>query len=456
MTDIINKEKILEHAKMLAGEGKFDRAIEEYNRLLEIDPADLRIKIKVAELFVKRKQIQDAIRIYMEVARAYADGSFYLKAVTIYKSILRLNPSLVDVNIALSELYEKMGLVQDALHQYQIVAMTLEQKGDAAGMLNIRERMVALDPGNTSLRVRLAETYQLQGEAGKAIEMYEMLAEQLKNSSDIDQLIELYNKILAHRPDRHDLVKLLCHMYFKRGEWKEILKRMEDSKDFAAQDSELLSMHAGIYARLNQLESAKRKYHDLVDLFIEQKDIDGAISTYEQLLFWGPEDEENIAKEVEALKPGAFKDVLANVSRRRKRAEEEDLKREEFARAAGTIDAAAGQIDTNEAGDVKKKADSSYELGTMYKKTGLDDEARLELEKAFNGYRRLMGTGLGNEIIAGRFRELDAIFGERREGPADVKPAPVKEPVVSAKKNPPREPEQKTLSGSAKKKISFV
>ena len=48
--NILNKEKILEQARIFIDEGRFDKAIREYEMILLADPADLRVKLKVAEL----------------------------------------------------------------------------------------------------------------------------------------------------------------------------------------------------------------------------------------------------------------------------------------------------------------------------------------------------------------------------------------------------------------------
>ena len=441
--DIINKEKILEHAKGLAAEGKFDRAITEYERLLGLDPEDLRVKIKIAELYVKCKRIQDAIRLYTDVARAYSDGGFYLKAVTVYKNILRLNPSLIAINTALSELYEKMGLVQDALYQYQIVATALEQKNDEQGILAIREKMAGLDPENISLQIRLAETYQLQGVLDKAIDLYDALSRKLKNSGSQEQLMELYNKILAHRPERHDLLKFLCQMYYKRGEWKEIIKRMDGAKDVVARDGELLSMQADVYARLNQVETARGKYHDLAVLCAGNGDADGALKAYECVLFLSPESEDAIAKEVEGLKKGAFASVKNNVEARRKKAEAEETHSEDEKKPAEA--GANVKIGKGEAADIQKGANASYDLGIMYKRMGLEAEAGMEFGKALKSYRRLVGGGTG-ERPAARILELEEMLSgvERKAEPIDQRPKTIDQRPKA---------EGKTVS---KKKISFV
>lgn len=471
--DIINKEKILEHAKKLVSEGRLDRAIVEYQHLLQLDPDDLRIKIKIAELHVKRKQISEAIRMYKDVAAGYADGGFYLKAVTVYKSILRLNPSLIDVNIALSELYEKMGLVQDALYQYQIVASAMEQKNDQNGVLNIREKMVALDPDNVQLRIRLAETYQLQGMTDKAIDMYEALAGQVKAKGDTQQLIELYTKILAHRPDKNEMVRELCNIYFKRGEWKEILKRMEAAKGFVENDPEMLAMQADIYARLNQIETAKGKYKELAELYADLKRPEDALDACSNILFLGPEDEEEVAKIAEGIREGSFADIKKMVEERRRMAVEDEKRREKEMQLAQERSERTEKIAEklgltpdelsvggSDAARLEKEAAASYDLGVMYKKMGLREEGQAELLKSYRIYQRMAAAGRATELSLKRISELGVLFGEK-EAPArghfePATKAPGPEKAAKAVKKGHEKAEDTEKKKGPAKKISFV
>ncbi len=83
MPEVLNKEKLLELAKTYADQGKLDRAIQEYHKVLQMDPKDLRLKLRIAELYVKSKKMNEAIQAYQEVANSYCADAFYLKAVTV-------------------------------------------------------------------------------------------------------------------------------------------------------------------------------------------------------------------------------------------------------------------------------------------------------------------------------------------------------------------------------------
>lgn len=302
---IINKEKILELARLLVEEGKYDRAIKEYEKLAAADPEDMRVKLRIAELHVKRKRISDAIRVYREVAESYTQQGFFLKSVTVYKNVLRLNPSLNDVNEQLAELYEKMGLTQDAVRQYDLFASALENKGEFERVMELRKKIVDLVPDNNEARVRLAELYQREGLAEDSIDQYEQLARQLeKKGGNESRLTELYEKILSHRSDREDMLRKLVRMYYAKGEFKKTLKWLEYAKTLTPIDTELLGMQAEIYGRFNQLETSRGKYLALSDLHKENGNIDKAVDALAHIAVLVAGEEERMKKRASEMGAG--------------------------------------------------------------------------------------------------------------------------------------------------------
>lgn len=487
MTTILNKEKILEQAKIFADEGKFDKAIAEYEKILLADPADLRVKLRVAELFTKRKQIADAIRIYREVADAYSNEGFYLKAVTVLKNILRLNPTLVDVNQMLAELYERMGLIGDATRQYSILATTLDSKGEGEKALEIRRKIVDLNPEAEDARIKLAEILQREGRTDEAVDQYEAIAKVYEAQGTKDaKLADMYEKVLAHR-DNNEMLKGLVRIYDALGEKKKVLKWMDQAKGIAQVDPELLAMQARIYASMNQIETARSRYIALAELEKNDGRNDEALKAYAEILILLPGDDEKIFRRVEELGEGAAEELKAMVQKRRSelaaaekkkdeekaRAEEEARRKEEEekrrkepgAKAAATGAKAPPVAPKKEAppqlseAQKTKDANSAFDLGNVYMKMGLADEAHMELVKAQTLYEELSSAGGKMEPLARQRLNIIESLLKGKEAPRKVE-AKVKvevekkmeiKPKVETKPEPPKEKEPEK-----KKKISFV
>lgn len=435
---IINKEKILEEARALADEGKYDRAIREYEKILLADPNDLRIKLRIAELYTKRKQINDAIRTYREVSARYIEEGFYLKAVTVLKSVLRLNPSLIEINEELAQLYERMGLTADAVRQYQIMANALERRGDNKQLLNVRSRMVTLAPDDRTARIKLAELYQREKRMDEAIDQYEALVHILEQQggNDLEQA-ELYEKILTHRPKQDDMLKHLIRIYDAHGERRKALKWLEEAKALTAQDPELLRIKGKIFTGLNQLESARAAYTTLADLCWEHGDEEGALEALAEIAVFLPEEEENVLKRVTGHDPAQVGQFQSLVRDHRKRKEEESTSSEppQEKPAVQEKPVAKGVLPEKKVENIEPAGDgeSIIALAKAYRQMGLEDDARAELEKAKALYERQGATG--GETVKRRLEEIEHLL------------APTPRPVLSK----PTESKIKE-----KKKISFV
>ena len=92
----INKRKILESAQKHLQRGALDRALKDYQALLEADPRDTNIRLKIGDLHLRRGETGEAIGAYLKVGAQFMKDGFDAKAVAIYKQIARrcaVNPS---------------------------------------------------------------------------------------------------------------------------------------------------------------------------------------------------------------------------------------------------------------------------------------------------------------------------------------------------------------------------
>lgn len=511
MTTILNKEKILEQARIFVDEGRYDKAIAEYEKIIAADPSDLRVKLRVAELYTRRKQINEAIRIFREVAESYAVEGFYLKAVTVLKNILRLNPTLIDVNLMLAELYEKMGLINDAIRQYDILATTLDHKGEVERSLDVRKKIVDLSPTSETARIKYAEMLQREGRGEEAVDQYEEIAKSYEKDGKKDsKLAEMYEKILAHR-DNMDMLRALCRIYDSLGEKKRVLKCIDSAKAIAGYDPELLEMQARIFASLNQMETAKSKYLALADVHKDDGNIEDAVKAYAEIIILLPGEKDRIIRRAaelgEEAKEGLKKIVESRLEEETEkvRKEEEKLKKEEEKKQKEEKEEKAQAVKLKEeqrkaakaalkgkpakeetkpappappaparpaapeplppppvpraapAEDLLRQAESAMNLGKMYINMDLNDAAAKELEKARALFEEVSKRGGAEEPRAkARLRDIKNLLSAKKKEDRPPQPAP---PVHEKKKEEEKkeaEPAEKKPKKEEKKKISFV
>lgn len=305
----MSKEKIIESAEKYFKAGKFDRAIKEYQKLLAEDSSDMRAKLKIADLLAKSKDIPAAVKTYREVADQYAKDNFHLKAIAVYKTILKLVPTMMEINEKLGDLYCQVGLDSDAVHQYSIVTTYYDNKGLVKEAMQVRKKMVDIEPGNTTGRIRLAELMQADGKTEESIREYERAAEILMAKRDRDGLIEVYEKMLYFRPENVSMLLDLCKIYFDKKEVKRALRRIEASPDPVKKSIEVQEVWAEALLEDRQIDASRRKFREVYSQAMEAKRPNEAARIYSRILqeFSDDQDYLNELEEIRKNLGGASK-----------------------------------------------------------------------------------------------------------------------------------------------------
>lgn len=246
------KKKIKELASRLFQKNKYERILVDYLALAEEHPNDMRIRLKIAETYFQSKDIANAIAAYRQVADHYEKENFILKAVAIYKNILKLDPTLVEINMKLAELYKKLNMLPDCVNQYRIVMETHATLGEKEKVIETCRQLVEIDP-SVSNRRKLAEIYHTHGLTKEAVEQYEILAHEFRKNKQYDNLLRIYELILPHKPQSRSLIKDVCILYLRRQEPDNAVRTMERYKV----DTE--PEFTNIYEKAQQMKEALRR-----------------------------------------------------------------------------------------------------------------------------------------------------------------------------------------------------
>ena len=297
----MSKEEIIEQAEKLIKAGKYDKAIKEYQKLLEEDPSDMRAKLKIGDLYAKNKEMPNALKNYREVADYYSQENFHLKAIAVYKTVLKLSPSAIEVNGKLGALYHEVGLDQDAINQYYIVAGYYDGKGMLKESMEVRKKILEIDPSNTTSRIRLAELMQQDGKTEDSLHEYEQAASVLTSKKDREALIEVYEKMLYYRPDNVDMLVDLCRIYFEKREFKRALRRIELAPASSKNSLDILGLWAEALLEERQVDASRKKFKELYTKSLETQDAERSAKVYSRILQEFNDDEDYL-KELEEMR----------------------------------------------------------------------------------------------------------------------------------------------------------
>jgi len=286
----IDKNKIIEAATKYVQKGQYDKAIKEYAKLLEIDPKDARIQQKLGELYQKKGENNLAADCFLKVAESYSADGFFLKAVAVYKQVLKLNPNLVEVNLRLAELHQQLGLMSDAMAQYQLVVNHYDKVGNAKASLDTLRKMVDLDPDNIASRIKLAELYARESMNADAIAEFQRAAEYLKRNNRVDDYLKVAERLVFLDPGNIELTRELAAIYLAKQDTKRALAKLQLCFKADPRDVETLSMLAQAFKELGQLSKTVSVYKELAKIYDEQDQVDQEREIWKKIYEIAPED----------------------------------------------------------------------------------------------------------------------------------------------------------------------
>jgi len=121
------KECLIERAHNLSRKGKNLEAISIYAKALELDPRDIRIIFKLAELCAETQDVTRAVQYYLSAAAYLKKDGFYSRAVPALKQVLVIDANCIKAREELVDLYDKLNLVQERDDQREHVTVLKAQ-----------------------------------------------------------------------------------------------------------------------------------------------------------------------------------------------------------------------------------------------------------------------------------------------------------------------------------------
>ncbi|MBI5481450.1 MAG: tetratricopeptide repeat protein, partial [Deltaproteobacteria bacterium] len=295
----VNKEKVIAAAQKYVEKGQFDKAVKEYLKVIAEDPKDVRVLLKLGDTHAKNGDKGPATETYLRVAAIYSEQGFFQKAVAVFKQVLRLDPRLVEVNFKLADLYRQLGLMSDAMQQYELASNFLHREGRVKEALDALRHMVDLEPENVAARIKLAEAYSKDGNTAEAIEEFTHAADSLRQTNRTDDFLKVAERLVFHQPDNNAVQLELADLYLKRSDPKRALPKLQVCFKADPRDLKVLVLLAEAFEQLGQLGKTISVLKETARIHGENGSAGARDATFRRVLQLAPGDSEAL----QALQP---------------------------------------------------------------------------------------------------------------------------------------------------------
>ncbi|MFL6255602.1 MAG: tetratricopeptide repeat protein [Pyrinomonadaceae bacterium] len=259
-----DKAKAIRAAEKYLASGKIPSAIQEYTRIVEHDAEDFNALNTLGDLYARVEKRSEAAACYRRVAEHYREQGFTLKAVAMYKKLTRFTPADQHTALALATLYEQQGLMVDARQHYLIAAEALARAGNSREGLDVLRRIADLDPSNTEVRIRLAESFAVENLPDLAAEAYTEAGARLAARKEFEPALAAFNKALGLRPASHAALHGMLSAHAALGTADDAAEVLERAIKERPGDLEVRAMLARAYVDAEDAQRAEAATHELV------------------------------------------------------------------------------------------------------------------------------------------------------------------------------------------------
>lgn len=245
---------LLEYAERKIKQGKSDEAFPIYHQIVEMNPQNLAVRSKLAEMYMAQKKVPEAINEFTQLANAYRDQGRQIEAEALEARIRGMRgepapaqpapvsevkadaiieeltqqrpeiqvppeaPALViekeaappqeeepakqdwATNIELGDLLVEIGSTQEALDQYHTAANGYMGDGNVDKAVEVYKKIASIQPLELRSRQKLVEIALQSNQSEALIEAYLGLAECLHRRELREQAAAVYQKVLEIDP----------------------------------------------------------------------------------------------------------------------------------------------------------------------------------------------------------------------------------------------------------------
>lgn len=133
----------------------YETALNCYQKAALISPEDPVPHEKIARIHERMGRLDDAVRASMQAAEMHLKARSADKAIDNWNRVLNLQPENLNVRTRLANVYERLGRKEEAINEYISTASILQHNGDLTRALKVTEHAQQLMPENQEVRLAL-------------------------------------------------------------------------------------------------------------------------------------------------------------------------------------------------------------------------------------------------------------------------------------------------------------
>jgi tetratricopeptide (TPR) repeat protein len=181
-------------AQIFVGDGFLTKAIAVYKRIAKLAPEEIRPLEKLADLYVQQGVMSEARPLFLQLAEIHLKNNRQTEAIGLLKKLLQAEPDNLRIQIRLADLYQAMGQPRDAIEAYVSASQRALARGDHAESEKLADKALKLEPNNAAALIVRARSYSSQGDLTKAAQLLQQVPDLEKGGEQTELLLDFHLK----------------------------------------------------------------------------------------------------------------------------------------------------------------------------------------------------------------------------------------------------------------------
>jgi len=300
----MDKKTLIKTAYLHFRDGQWDHAIQQYQKLLELDPSDVLALNMLGDVYARQGRVTEALQYYRQAIQAFNRQGATDKVEIVRRKMSKLDPNSVEeeapsgsagisnpssstmevagLNEALESLkskiasdpknlehYQKLGDLlakagrnNEAVEQYLTIANALYNNRLFKKAEPVYQQIVQLDLGNLQARIALGEIYSKEGSDSEAKKEFLFVAENLIRQGNLERGQLFAQKAIQLKSiEAHYYLGLV---YYLKGQMSEARNEFEILLKFKVSHQGALTHLAQIFSNGGQYDEAYGLYERLI------------------------------------------------------------------------------------------------------------------------------------------------------------------------------------------------
>jgi len=181
-------------AQLFVSDGFLTKAIAVYKRIAKLAPEEIRPLEKLADLYVQQGVMSEARPLFLQLAELHLKNNKQPEAVALLKKLLLAEPDNLRIQIRLADLYQAMGQSGEALETYISAAQRALARGEQQECEKLADKALHISPKNLDALIIKARAFTTAGKTAQATEILERVPDLEKGGEPAELLMDLYLK----------------------------------------------------------------------------------------------------------------------------------------------------------------------------------------------------------------------------------------------------------------------